>query len=101
MNGTLGGDIDPRAAGPMKKLGIRGPILADPIYKENYTGRTPRPAARVKSEAAEIANKSRGVVAKLFSDEVRRYDDRPKTGEFTTAATTAAPAVTTAATSAA
>ena len=66
----------------MKKAGIRGPILVDPIYKENYTGRTPRPGPRVKPEAAEIASKSQGVVAKLFVTSERRYDARPKTGTF-------------------
>jgi len=79
VNNTIEGDIDPRASGPMKKAGIRGPILVDPIYKENYTGRTPRPGPRVKPEAAEIASKSQGVVAKLFVTSERRYDARPKT----------------------
>lgn len=78
VNNTREGDIDPRGSGPMKKAGIRGPILVDPIYKENYTGRTPRPAPRVKAEASEIANKSKGVVAKLFVEPERRYHERPK-----------------------
>jgi len=64
--------------GPMRKVGIRSPILVDPVYKDNYTGRTPRPAARVKPEAEEIANKSKGVIARIIAEEQPRYFDKPK-----------------------
>ena len=82
MNNTIEGDIDPRAEGPMKKAGIRAPILADPIYKDEYTGRTPKPRMRVTAEAEEVYNKSRGVVGRLMEDPVVRYDHRPQTGEY-------------------
>merc|ERR1719427_855516 len=76
---TIEGDIDPRGEGPMKKAGIWAPILADPIYKDRYTGRTPRPAARVRPEAEEVANKNRGIVGRLMEDPVVRYNHRPQT----------------------
>ena len=64
--------------GPLRKVGVRSPILVDPVYKDNYTGRTPRPAPRVKPEAEEIANKSKGVVARILAQEQPRYYDKPK-----------------------
>lgn len=64
--------------GPLKKVGIRSPILVDPVYKDNYTGRTPRPAPRVKPEAEEIANKAKGVIARIMAEEEPRYFDKPK-----------------------
>jgi len=68
-------NINPKD-GPLKKAGIRGPILVDPVYqKGDYSGRTPRPAPRVKPEAEEIANKSKGSVSKLFVTEDKRYND--------------------------
>ena len=67
-------NINPKD-GPLRKAGVRSPILVDPVYQNGeYSGRTPRPMARVKPEAEEIARKSMGSVSKLFENEERRYD---------------------------
>ncbi|XP_076819114.1 uncharacterized protein LOC143464936 isoform X2 [Clavelina lepadiformis] len=71
-------NIDPRN-GPLRKAGVRSPILVDPVYQTgDYSGRTPRPAPRVKPEANEIATKSMGTVGKLFTTQERRYDEYTK-----------------------
>lgn len=73
-------NINPKE-GPMKKAGIKGPIAVDPIYNKGvYSGRSPRPAARVKPEASEIAEKSKGSVGNLLKNpDVRLFKQaKPK-----------------------
>lgn len=73
-------NINPKE-GPLKKAGIKGPILVDPIYnKGQYTGRSPKPVPRVKSEASEIAEKSKGCIQNLLkTPDVRQFTQaKPK-----------------------
>ena len=52
----------------MKHIGIRSPILVDPVYNGGkYTNRTARPVPRVRPEASEVAEKAKGSVGLLFS----------------------------------
>ena len=73
--GTRDENFNPKE-GPLRKAGVRSPILVDPVYQVGeYSGRTPRPAPRVKPEAEDIASKSKGTVSKLFVTEEKRYSD--------------------------
>lgn len=59
-------NIEPKN-GPLRKAGIRNPILVDPVYNQGvYSGRTPKPVPRVRPEASEYAMKSKGVVGNLL-----------------------------------
>ncbi|XP_039249359.2 enkurin domain-containing protein 1-like isoform X1 [Styela clava] len=73
-------NINPKE-GPLRKAGVKGPILVDPIYnKGQYTGRSPKPVPRVKSEASEIAEKHKGCIQNLLkTPDVRQFTQaKPK-----------------------
>lgn len=58
-----------QTAGPMRHMGVSSPIPVDPVYNNGkYSNRSARPVARVKPEAEEIAEKSKGCVGLLFSN---------------------------------
>ena len=55
--------------GPLKYAGVRSPILVDPVYNGGkYSNRSARPVPRVRPEAAEVAEKSKGCMGVLFSN---------------------------------
>lgn len=69
--------------GPLRKAGIKNPILVDPVYnKGEYSGRSPRPAPRVKPEASEWAERSRGTVGNLLKTPDVRFFKSAKPSKF-------------------
>ena len=55
--------------GPMRHAGVRSPIVVDPIYNGGkYSNRSAKPVPRVKAEASEIAEKSKGCMDVLFAN---------------------------------
>ena len=56
-------------AGPMRYVGVKSPILVDPVYNGGkYSNRSARPVPRVRPEAEEVAEKSKGCVGRLFAN---------------------------------
>ncbi|XP_078486279.1 uncharacterized protein LOC100185589 [Ciona intestinalis] len=55
--------------GPMRYNGIKSPILVDPVYNGGrYSNRSARPVPRVRPEAQEVAEKSKGCMGVLFNN---------------------------------
>nr|XP_002124341.1 enkurin domain-containing protein 1-like isoform X2 [Ciona intestinalis] len=55
--------------GPMRYKGIKSPILVDPVYNGGkYSNRSARPVPRVRPEAQEVAEKSKGCMGVLFNN---------------------------------
>ena len=53
----------------MRYAGVKSPILVDPVYNGGkYSNRSARPVPRVRPEAAEVAEKSKGSMGMLFSN---------------------------------